>query len=217
MLAWRDSLDDPDPDTSGGALGLSSKTTDPTKRPPTSASLPPEVPTIPSSSYTYLERIAKNMTQRLEMLQKQQDQFNRDLIQEMKTAVRSSTSRPSIKPILREPTRARSKDEIAPPVVDIVTDLPFPSKPKRLYAVVKGRSIGIMDSWKAVLSAVSGYPNSKYKSFRNRVAAQDWYLEQLQVLVVIPPDTELSEDEDVDEATIDYNAQGLPQTSDHGM
>jgi hypothetical protein len=35
-------------------------------------------------------------------------------------------------------------------------------------------------------------------------------------LGVIPPDTELSEDEDLDEATIDYNAQGLPPTSEHG-
>jgi hypothetical protein len=81
---------------------------------------------------------------------------------------------------------------------------------KRVNAVVKGRSLGIFDTWRAVLTSVSGYPNAKYKSFRHRETAQDWYLEQLQVLGIIPTDQSISEDKAGDEDTVDYNSQGAP-------
>jgi hypothetical protein len=75
---------------------------------------------------------------------------------------------------------------------------------------VKGRSLRIFDTWRAVLTSVSGYPHAKYKSFRHREAAQEWYLEQLQVLGIIPTDQNISEDEAGDENTVDYNSQAPP-------
>jgi hypothetical protein len=68
-----------------------------------------------------------------------------------------------------------------------------------------------MDSWKSVLTSVSGYSHAKYKCFHSRPPAEEWYLQQLQVLGIIPEDRELTEDEDsCCGRTVDLNSVGIP-------
>ena len=37
--------------------------------------------------------------------------------------------------------------------------------PKKIYAVVKGRSVGLFRTWEDCKDSVSGYPGAIYKSF----------------------------------------------------
>jgi hypothetical protein len=72
-----------------------------------------------------------------------------------------------------------------------------------------------MDSWKSVLASVSGFSHAKYKCFRSRPASEEWYLQQLQVLGIIPEDRELTEDEDsCCGRTVDLNSVGRPSERD---
>jgi hypothetical protein len=93
--------------------------------------------------------------------------------------------------------------------VDVREDLPA-VRPRRFYAVVKGRNLGIYENWKAVLATVSGFPHAKYKCFRTRDWAEDWYSQQLQILGVIPEYRDLSDDDNtIGENTIDLNSVGM--------
>jgi len=47
----------------------------------------------------------------------------------------------------------------------------MPEKPK-FYVVWKGRKTGVFSSWKACAAQVDGFPGAQYKSFTNRLAAE---------------------------------------------
>jgi ribonuclease HI len=51
----------------------------------------------------------------------------------------------------------------------------------KFYAVVRGRETGIFKTYKECLSAVSGYPNSQFKSFPSMESAERWYASHIQV------------------------------------
>jgi hypothetical protein len=82
--------------------------------------------------------------------------------------------------------------------------------PRRLYAVARGSNTGIFDNWKTVLTSVSGFPSAKYKSFRRQPDAKEWYLQQLQILGVIPVEKDLSDDDGDDGETVNFDPTGLP-------
>ena len=43
---------------------------------------------------------------------------------------------------------------------------------KKYYAVKKGRTTGVFDSWEACKTAVDGYPGALYQSFSSRADAE---------------------------------------------
>ncbi len=62
---------------------------------------------------------------------------------------------------------------------------------KKVYAVKKGRSTGIFDSWDACREQVDGYPGALYKSFSTRQEALE-YLgpeagEDAETVFIVPP------------------------------
>jgi hypothetical protein len=63
-----------------------------------------------------------------------------------------------------EPRRPYQPD--IPAAVDVAIETHIGRRPTRYYAVVKGCTTGILLTWKAVLTSVSGFPHVKYKSFR---------------------------------------------------
>jgi hypothetical protein len=162
------------------------------------------------------------MAAQFEQWQAQQEQLNRNLIAEVKKASRpavgpGTTAAPPAVPVPSQSTtynqanpQPQATQDSVPPIVNITGDGP-PGRSRRYYAVVKGRTLGIMDSWKSVLASVSGYSYAKYKCFHRRPAAEEWYLQQLQVLGIIPEDREPTEDEDsCCGRTVDLNSVGLP-------
>jgi hypothetical protein len=167
------------------------------------------------------------MEQRLDRMLIHQELLNQGLIQEMKAVVQTRPQPPppntataiefrdnAGRDIRRTDRQGpeRNRDTIRPnipPTVDVVADLPSRG-PTRYYAIVKGRNLGILLSWKAVLTSVSGYPHTKYKSFRRRAPAEEWYLQQMQIQGAISPEQDLSVDDISVDETVDYNASGLP-------
>jgi hypothetical protein len=149
--------------------------------------------------------------------------MNRNLIAEVKKANRSAAASGTIAAPLgaqssnfpkQPPTQPPSNQASIPPTVNIPGDLP-PRRARRYYAVVKGRTLEIMDSWKSVLASVSGFSHAKYECFHSRPPAEEWYLQQLQVLGVIPEEHDLTEDEDsCCGRTVDLNSAGAPQGHD---
>jgi hypothetical protein len=119
--------------------------------------------------------------------------------------VKASEARTGKQSTLRRDDRCSTP----PPIVDIREDLPA-YRSLRFYAVVKGRNLGIYENWKTVLATVSGFPHAKYKCFCTRDRAEEWYLQQLQILGVIPEDRDLSDDENIiSENTINLNPVGM--------
>jgi hypothetical protein len=114
----------------------------------------------------------------------------------MRSAPEASSNRRAIPLNVRVPRSSQQKKS--------------PTDPRHFYAVVKGRHTGIFDNWKAVLVSVSGFAGAKYKSFRHRDSAEEWYLQQLQLQGVIPPERDLSNDDSEDDVTIVYDSNGLP-------
>jgi hypothetical protein len=157
-----------------------------------------------------LNRLTQAMSNKLELWQRHSEKLSRELIREVTTVIHQSNSATTAPPLERIPERVLKPFPV-PRSVEVATQ-PQGTGPtnKRVYAVVKGRSLRIFDTWRAVLTSVSGYPNAKYKSFRHQKTAQEWYLEQLQVLGIIPTDQNISEDEAGDEDTVDYNSHGAP-------
>jgi hypothetical protein len=101
-----------------------------------------------------------------------------------------------------------------PSAVDVAIDTPIGRGPTRYYyAVVKGRTTGILLTWKAVLASVSGFPHVKFKSFRQYTTTEEWYLQQLQLLGIIPPERDLSDDDVSVEEMVKYNEVGVPRGS----
>lgn len=49
----------------------------------------------------------------------------------------------------------------------------------RFYAVARGRTTGLFDSWPACAAAVQGYSSPLYKGFRDRQAAENWLLDEM--------------------------------------
>lgn len=52
---------------------------------------------------------------------------------------------------------------------------------KKVYAVRRGKVIGILDSWEACKEAVDGYPGAEYKSFKTLEEARA-YMEEIEPL-----------------------------------
>lgn len=54
--------------------------------------------------------------------------------------------------------------------------------PRKFYAVVRGRQIGIFTSWNIVEPLVSGFPSARFKSFRRRSDAEVYLTYELSRL-----------------------------------
>jgi hypothetical protein len=100
--------------------------------------------------------------------------------------------------------------------VDLTTALPSGKTLRRFYAVVHCRNLGVFDEWRTVLASVSGHPHPKYKRFRHREMAEEWYLQQLQIIGIIPPETGLLDDDVSVDDTVDYNSKGMPNVGRSG-
>ena len=53
---------------------------------------------------------------------------------------------------------------------------------KKFYAVRKGHSVGLFESWEVCKNSVDGFPGAEYKGFTSREEAVD-YLEQAGIVV----------------------------------
>jgi hypothetical protein len=188
-----------------------------------------ELPADPSMIAATLERLASAMEQKLDRMQSNQERLNEGLVQELKAAVQRQPRLPpkqhsaTLIDLSTDADRSFGRTEprgppinpinIAlnvPPTVDIAPGLPSNRGPTRYYAVAIGCHPGILLSWKAVLALVSGFPHAKYKSFRRRPPAEEWYLQQRQLLGL---DQDLSGDDSSFDGTVDFNADGIPSRS----
>jgi hypothetical protein len=160
-----------------------------------------------------IERLTAAMSQKLDLWQTQQEKMSRNLIKKVQAAIRASAEPgPGIPRHATVPTpmdRAPSPADL-PRTVRVSSSRPPVGTPRHFYAVVRGHTTGIITEWKAVLASISDFPVAKYTSFRDRARAEEWYLEQLQLLGINPPDQDLSDDDLSEEATVDYNAHGMP-------
>lgn len=50
---------------------------------------------------------------------------------------------------------------------------------KKYYAVRRGRTTGIFESWDECKEQVDGYPGAEFRGFTNRWEAEDWYNQKL--------------------------------------
>ena len=169
-----------------------------------------------------LDRLTSSLTIQLQGMQDQQQQFSKVLRSEVKSAFETAAgSAPAAKPFKGSKTR-ESKTERVAGAGHIPTQVstsgpgfePPPPANTKYYAGVIGRKTGIFTKWRTVLCSVSGYPQAKYKRFRNRESVETWFLEQMSLLGLISPTQDLSDsDSDVtDEETIMYNDKGRPLT-----
>lgn len=66
---------------------------------------------------------------------------------------------------------------------------------KKVYAVRKGRVLGIFDTWDDCQESVKGFSGAEYKSFKTREEAID-YLQDVPVTVeIVPPDVPSTEED----------------------
>jgi hypothetical protein len=215
MKAWRESVDGstpPEPTQrppAGNRPGIPAPkvppaTPGPSREPRAQPSTTTGDPTLAAE----IGRLTDAMSRKLEMWQTQQAKLSQDLIREVKAAVQPAVAQ---RPTTRKREEKGVPNEGLPaPTIPRTVNVSHERRPRRFYAVVRGRTTGILAEWKAVLASISDYPHAKYKSFRNRPRAEEWYLQQLQLLGIIPSDRDLSDDELSEEETVDYNSKGVP-------
>jgi hypothetical protein len=154
MASWRDTLDGPTPlssalQTSGGHVPVEP----PTTIPPPTPGLPVKQrevaagdPTPPTLS-DEVERLTAAMSHKLDLWQTQQEKMSRNLIKEVQTAIRT-TAEPRSDIPRRETApppmnRAPSPADL-PRTVRVASSRPPVGTPRRFYAVVRGRTTGIL-------------------------------------------------------------------------
>jgi hypothetical protein len=216
MKTWRDSVDGPAPTAKvppSTPYADRSSMADTTPPPPPTGTLPDPTQAPPESSASLgaeIGRLTNAMSDRLDKWQEHQEKLSRKLIREVRAAVKLA---PVPQPVPRQRDTippAQSKTAHVPPSIDIHVGTPSQGRPTRFYAVVRGRVTGILTEWREVLASISGFPNAKYKSFRDRPRAQEWYLQQLQLQGTIPLDQDLSDDTRSEGDTVIYDPRGLP-------